>query len=100
MNKFLIALSCFAFIATAHAQTPSAAPASGCEAKAVSKSGKPLAGAAKASFMKKCEKETQGASGMADAKANCESKAMSKDGKALHGAAKASSMKKCMAEAK
>ena len=28
-----------------------------CEAKAVDKNGKPLAGAAKNSFMKKCEKE-------------------------------------------
>ena len=32
-----------------------AAPASDCESKAVSKAGKPLAGAAKTSFMKKCE---------------------------------------------
>ncbi|HZV54609.1 MAG TPA: PsiF family protein [Rhodocyclaceae bacterium] len=31
--------------------------ASACAAKAVSKDGKPLAGAAKSSFMKKCEKE-------------------------------------------
>ncbi len=28
-----------------------------CEAKAVDKNGKPLAGAAKTSFMKKCEKD-------------------------------------------
>ena len=32
------------------------APAGGCEAQAVSKAGKPLHGAAKAAFMKKCNK--------------------------------------------
>jgi hypothetical protein len=56
-----------------------------CDAKAVGKDGKPLAGAAKTSFMKKC---------MHDA---CEAKAVSADGKKLSGAAKTSSMKKCMA---
>jgi hypothetical protein len=54
-----------------------------CESKAVGKDGKPLAGAAKTSFMKKC---------MADA---CATKAVSLDGKPLSGAAKASFMKKC-----
>jgi hypothetical protein len=34
--------------------------ASECEAKAVSKDGKPLAGAAKNSFMKKCEADAKG----------------------------------------
>ena len=32
-----------------------------CESKAMSKDGKPLAGAAKAAFMKKCERETKAA---------------------------------------
>jgi hypothetical protein len=54
-----------------------------CDSKAVSKDGKPLAGAAKTSFMKKC---------MAD---SCASKAMSADGKPLSGAAKNSFMTKC-----
>lgn len=54
-----------------------------CAMKAVGKDGKPLAGAAKTAFMKKCE---------ADA---CEAKAVGKDGKALAGAAKTSFMKKC-----
>jgi hypothetical protein len=54
-----------------------------CETKAVGKDGKALAGAAKASFMKKC---------MAD---SCENKAVGSDGKALSGAAKTSFMKKC-----
>ena len=54
-----------------------------CESKAVGKDGKPLAGAAKTSFLKKCK---------ADA---CAPKAMSADGKPLAGAAKNSFMKKC-----
>ena len=49
--------------------------------KAVSADGKPLAGAAKKSFMKKC----------------CEDNAKSAEGKPLSGAAKNSSVKKCMA---
>jgi hypothetical protein len=72
----------------------SAADAS-CEAKAVSKDGKPLAGAAKAASIKKCEKEAG-----AKAVPSCEAKAVSKDGKPLAGAAKAASIKKCEAEAK
>jgi hypothetical protein len=58
-----------------------------CESKAVGKDGKPLAGAAKTSFLKKCK---------ADA---CEGKAVSADGKPLSGAAKASFLKKCEADA-
>ena len=54
-----------------------------CEMKAMGKDGKPLAGAAKTSFMKKC---------MAD---SCEAKAVGSDGKKLSGAAKTSFMKKC-----
>ena len=54
-----------------------------CDSKAVGKDGKPLAGAAKSSFMKKC---------MAD---SCATKAVSQDGKPLAGAAKNSFMKKC-----
>jgi len=56
-----LTLSLFAFGAgaPAFAETPAgAAPAaSDCESKAVDKNGKPLAGAAKASFLKKCEKD-------------------------------------------
>jgi hypothetical protein len=54
-----------------------------CASKAVGKDGKPLAGAAKTSFMKKC---------MAD---DCTAKAVGSDGKPLAGAAKTSFMKKC-----
>lgn len=50
-----------------------------CEVKAVTKDGKPLTGAAKTSFMKKC----------------CEDSAVGSDGKKLSGAAKTSFVKKC-----
>ena len=53
--------------------------AQSCETKAVGKDGKPLAGAAKTSFIKKC----------------CETSAVSKDGKPLFGAAKTSFVTKC-----
>jgi opacity protein-like surface antigen len=54
-----------------------------CESKAVGKDGKPLAGAAKSSFMKKCKEDA------------CAPKAVGSDGKPLAGAAKNSFMKKC-----
>ena len=54
--------------------------AQSCATKAMSKDGKPLAGAAKTSFVKKC----------------CEESAVSKDGKPLFGAAKTSHVTKCM----
>lgn len=57
-----------------------------CESKAIGKDGKPLAGAAKTSFMQKCKRDA------------CASKAVGSDGKKLAGAAKASFMKKCQAE--
>ena len=53
--------------------------AQSCATKAMGKDGKPLAGAAKTSFMKKC----------------CEDSAMGSDGKKLAGAAKTSYMQKC-----
>jgi hypothetical protein len=64
--------------------------AQGCEEKAIDKNGKPLAGAAKAASIKKCEKDATG-----PAASDCETKAVSKDGKPLFGAAKAASIKKC-----
>lgn len=77
----------------AFAQAPAAAD---CEAKALSKDGKPLVGAAKAAFVKKC---MGGGVPRSAAQSDCESKAVSKDGKPLHGAAKAAFMKKCTKEA-
>lgn len=63
------------------------AMAATCDSQALSKDGKPLAGAAKSSFVKKCK---------ADA---CAGKAVSKDGKPLFGAAKDASTKKCETDA-
>jgi hypothetical protein len=90
-NLIIVAIASLFFATTAIAAD------AGCEAKAVSKDGKPLAGAAKAASIKKCEKEAGAA---APAAASCESKALSKDGKPLAGAAKAASIKKCEADAK
>jgi hypothetical protein len=71
----LIALITSCMIGTAMAQS--------CESKAVSAEGKPLHGAAKTSFIKKCKQDA------------CESKAVSAEGKPLRGAAKNSFMAKC-----
>lgn len=89
-----ILLASVLMTSAAFAQAPAAA-ATDCEAKAVSKSGKPLAGAAKASFIKKCE----AGAGAAKADNGCEAKAVGKNGKKLAGAAKSSFMKKCEADA-
>ena len=61
--------------------------AQSCETKAMGKDGKPLAGAAKTSFMKECKQDA------------CEGKAIGKDGKPLSGAAKNSFMTKCEKDA-
>ncbi len=54
-----------------------------------------MAGAAKASPIKKCEAGTKAA-----APSGCTEKAIDKNGKALAGSAKTSFMKKCEADAK
>ena len=82
--KAFVAVVFALFAASAFAQTSPS-----CEAKAVSKDGKPLVGAAKASSIKKCQ---------AELKAACEAKAVSESGKKLSGAAKTSFLKKCEAE--
>ncbi len=89
MKKIIIAVLATLFVAS------SAFADASCESKAVSKDGKPLAGAAKSAFMKKCEKDAG-----ATAAPSCESKAVGKNGKPLAGAAKAAFMKKCEADAK
>ena len=71
----LIALMTSCLIGTAMAQS--------CESRAVSAEGKPLHGAAKTSFIRKCKQDA------------CGSKAVSAEGKPLHGAAKNSFMAKC-----
>jgi hypothetical protein len=63
------------------------AAAQSCDSHAVGANGKPLHGAAKMSFVKKCKREA------------CGSKAVSAEGKPLHGAAKNSFMAKCMRSA-
>ena len=68
--------------------------AASCEEQAVDKNGKPLAGAAKTSFMKKCEKDAAAAAATA-----CESQAVDKNGKPLAGAAKNSFVTKCQKDA-
>jgi hypothetical protein len=73
MKRVMVALLMSVFVAgPVSAQT--------CATQAVSKEGKPLAGAAKASFVKKC----------------CEDAAVSKEGKPLSGAAKTSYVSKCV----
>lgn len=54
MSKLIVVL-----ISTVLAAASGLAQASDCEAKAVGKNGKPLAGAAKASFVKKCEADAK-----------------------------------------
>jgi hypothetical protein len=77
----------FAIILLSGMALTSAVAQDTCESKAVSKDGKLLAGAAKASFLKKCKADT------------CAARAISHDGKQLSGAAKNSFMKKCQKEA-
>jgi hypothetical protein len=79
MKRIALALLITAFAA-------GSAMAQSCESKAMSKDGKPLSGAAKTSFVKKCKEDA------------CAGKAMGKDGKPLSGAAKTSFMTKCEKE--
>jgi hypothetical protein len=76
MRRFILAvlITCFA-IGTAAAQS--------CDSSAVGANGKPLHGAAKMSFVRKCKRDT------------CAGKAVSAEGKPLYGAAKRSFMAKC-----
>ena len=75
MQRFMAGiLVCFLACSPALAQTTV------CASKAIGKNGKPLAGAARMSAIKKC----------------CMQGALSKDGKPLAGAAKQSFVKKCM----
>ena len=80
MRRVVLAvlISCLA-VCTAAAQS--------CDSNAVGASGKPLHGAAKMSFVKKCKRDA------------CAGKAVMANGKALHGAAKNSFMAKCMRSA-
>jgi hypothetical protein len=77
---------CLALLLSSFAIGPAMAQET-CASKAVGKDGKPLAGAAKTSFIQKCKRDA------------CEAKAVGSDGKKLSGAAKSSFMKKCETEA-
>ena len=79
-----------ALILTAWLAAMTMASADTCMTKALDKNGKPLAGAAKTSFMDKCKK---------DAASACEAKSVDKNGKPLAGAAKTANMKKCVDDA-
>ena len=93
LSLALIGSQAFAATAASTASTASTINiANACEVKAVDSNGKALAGAAKTSYMKKCEGDAAG--GLA-----CAAKAVDKNGKALAGAAKTSFMKKCEADA-
>ena len=83
--KFLVVavVASFAALSTAYADDT-------CVSKAMDKNGKPLAGAAKTSFMDKCKKDAQTA---------CQAKAVDKNGKPLAGAAKDANVKKCVNDA-
>jgi hypothetical protein len=86
MRKLItIALASFLMVNTAFAAS--------CADQAMDKNGKPLKGAAKTAFIKKCEK------GAKPEPSACEAKAKDKNGKPLKGAAKTSFMKKCEAGA-
>jgi hypothetical protein len=79
----LTAIGLFAISATSQAAE------SGCEVKAADKH---LSGAAKTSFVQKCEKDAKAGS----AQATCEAQAAEKK---LYGAAKNSFVKKCVTDA-
>lgn len=91
MKKLLVATACLCLVPVGAAL----AATQNCEAQALDKNGKPLHGAAKSAFMKKCT----GAAEAPAAQSTCEDKAIDKNGKPLHGAAKAASIKKCTQDA-
>lgn len=72
--------------------SPAALAGARCDANAIDKNGKPLAGAAKDGFLKRCYRE-------AGLTAECEAKALSKDGKPLAGAARDASVGRCQRDA-
>lgn len=85
MKTFALALLVFAFALGSITAPASAQDMASCQAKAVTKDGKPLSGAAKTSSINKCMKDS------------CEANAIDKNGKKLAGAAKTSFLKKCEA---
>lgn len=109
MHKWIVILPACLFAANvALAQTPAGASkdvapavhpaaASNCETNAVSKAGKPLYGAAKAAFIKKCESAnkpaTAGKSAQMNKMAMC-----NKDATGKKGAERKAFMKECLSK--
>lgn len=93
MQKLLTAAALLFAAQLALAPAALADPQADCAAKAVTKDGKPLAGAARSSFMKKCMQDAS-----PNEHADCAAKAVDKNGKPLHGAARSAFMKKCVAD--
>ncbi len=85
MKALVLAILVSAFALGSMTAPASAQSMSACEAKAVSKAGKPLSGAAKTASVNKCMRTY------------CEAHAVSSTGKKLSGAAKTSFLKKCEA---
>lgn len=78
---------------------PAAAPAGDCESRAVSKAGKPLHGAAKAAFMKKCEKETPpAATESGKSTQQNKMKSCNKEATGKKGAERKAFMKECLSK--
>jgi hypothetical protein len=84
MRAIIVSVVCLAVVGTAYAQSPAKTPRDpSCTAEATTKK---LAGAAKTSFMKKCETDSATA---------CDAAAADKK---LSGAAKTSFTKKCVSD--
>ncbi|MES2236394.1 MAG: PsiF family protein [Pseudomonadota bacterium] len=100
-HRSLIILASLFAANVALAQSPAAAPAtasaSNCESSAVSKTGKPLHGAAKAAYMKKCAGEAAPA---AKGKATQQNKMVScnKEAKGKTGDERKAFMKDCLSK--
>jgi hypothetical protein len=80
---FVTMLSAFAFGSLSAVPPASAQTTAACAAKAISKDGKPLSGAAKTASVTKCMRTY------------CEANAVSSTGKELSGAAKTIFVRKC-----
>lgn len=80
------------------AVAPAAAPAGGCEARAVSAAGKPLHGAAKAAFMKKCQKDMPSAAADGKSTQQNKMKTCNKDAAGKKGAERKAFMKECLSK--
>ena len=104
MINLMAAVVCsLLFTAAAIAQiapSSSGAPVNLCAANAVGEDGNPLIGAARDSFMQKCEADNRYPKPVDPTPAACDAKAIGEDGKPLVGAAREAFVKKCVIDAK